>query len=46
VGPENGSIPKSVLSEAQSVVMIPGGEFCFNLAVAGTIVMYDRISRA
>jgi len=42
LGPEDGSLPESWLDRAAAVVELPG-KFCLNLAVAGSIVMHDRI---
>lgn len=45
LGPEDGSLPPDVLADCDSRVIIPG-TFCLNLAVAGSIVMYDRVAKA
>lgn len=45
LGPEDGSLPESLLKRCVSVVRIPG-DFCLNLAVAGSVVMYDRIAKS
>ena len=44
LGPEDGSLPASFIEEAQRIVQIPGA-YCYNLAVAGSIVLYDRIAK-
>ena len=44
LGPEDGSLPDLIVKRAYAVVQIPGA-YCFNLAVAGSIVMYDRIAK-
>lgn len=44
LGPEDGSLPPAVLSHCQSVIDIPGSH-CLNLAVAGSIVLFDRIAK-
>lgn len=44
LGPEDGSLSAAMLQRCVSVVRIPG-EFCLNLATAGSIVMYDRIAK-
>ena len=44
LGPEDGSLPSDVMRACHSVVRIPG-DFCLNLAVAGSIVMYDRTAK-
>ena len=41
LGPEDGSIPRSLLDECQIVVRIPT-RYSLNVAVAGSIVIYDR----
>lgn len=41
-GPERGSLSPAMLGRCAYVVRIPTG-FCINLAVAGAIVMYDRM---
>jgi len=44
LGPEDGSLSADMLKRCVSVVQIPG-TFCLNLAVAGSIVMYDRLAK-
>lgn len=44
LGPENGSLPEGIVKRAHVVTQIPGA-YCFNLAVAGSIVLYDRIAK-
>ena len=44
LGPEDGSLGDSVLKRCVSVLRIPTSH-CLNVAVAGSIVMYDRISK-
>lgn len=44
LGPEDGSLPESLVDRAYAVIQIPGA-YCFNLAVAGSIVLYDRIAK-
>ncbi|MCB2056156.1 MAG: RNA methyltransferase [Geminicoccaceae bacterium] len=41
-GPERGSLSPAMLARCDHVVRIPT-RFCINLAVAGAIVMYDRL---
>lgn len=41
LGAEDGGIPSSVLSRCNETVQIIG-DHCYNVAVAGSIVMYDR----
>ncbi|MFV0367682.1 MAG: RNA methyltransferase [Hyphomicrobiaceae bacterium] len=42
LGPEMGSLSPPVLNRCQHVVRIPT-RFCINVAMAGAIVMYDRV---
>lgn len=42
LGPEMGSISDPLLARCQHVVRIPT-RFCVNVAMAGAIVMYDRV---
>lgn len=42
LGPEKGSLSPELLSKCDHVVKIPTS-FCVNVAMAGAIVMYDRI---
>jgi tRNA G18 (ribose-2'-O)-methylase SpoU len=41
-GPERSSLSPAMLARCQHVVRIPT-RFCINLAVAGAVVMYDRL---
>ena len=45
LGAEDHGIPPSVLEKCHHVICIPHGRYCLNVAVAGSIVMYDRASR-
>lgn len=42
LGPERGSLSPEILSLCDQVVKIPTS-FCVNVAMAGAIVMYDRV---
>lgn len=42
LGPERGALSPELLARCQHVVKIPTA-FCINVAMAGAIVMYDRI---
>lgn len=42
LGPEDGSLPSSILEHCNSVIQIPT-RVCLNVAVAGGIVLYDRL---
>ena len=44
LGPEDGSLSDQILERCNSRIVIPGTH-CLNLAVAGSIVMYDRIAK-
>ena len=44
LGPEDGSVPASILKHCKATVQIPSA-YCLNVAVAGSIVMYDRIAK-
>ena len=41
LGAEDSGVPESVLSRCKEIVQIPG-DYCYNVAVAGSIIMYDR----
>ena len=43
-GPEDGSVPKRIMDEAQHIVSIPT-EFCMNLAATANVVLYDRMTK-
>lgn len=45
LGPEDGSVPKAILEHCVTTIQIPG-RFCLNVAVAGSIVMYDREAKS
>jgi tRNA G18 (ribose-2'-O)-methylase SpoU len=45
LGAEDGGIPKAVLSRCRDIIQIPGRN-CLNVAVAGSIVLYDREAKA
>jgi tRNA G18 (ribose-2'-O)-methylase SpoU len=42
LGPEQGSLSEPMLARCEHVVRIPT-KFCVNVAMAGAIVMYDRV---
>lgn len=44
LGPEKGSLSDELVEHCDFVVKIPT-KFCVNVAVAGAIVMYDRVSQ-
>ena len=44
LGAEDHGIPSQVLNRCRDVVQIPG-KACYNVAVAGSIVMYDRMAK-
>jgi len=43
-GPEDGSVPKHILSLAQHVVSIPT-KYCMNLAATVNVVLFDRMTK-
>lgn len=44
LGAEDNGTPFGVLSRCKEIVQIPG-DYCLNVAVAGSIVMYDRAAK-
>lgn len=44
LGAEDSGLPKEVMSFCKYIVRLPG-EFCLNVSVAGSIVMYDRLAK-
>lgn len=44
LGAEDNGIPKEYLKTNQ-VIQINGGKYCLNVAVAGSIILYDRINK-
>lgn len=44
LGPEDGSLTEADLRRCHSRIVIPGTH-CLNLAVAGSIVLYDRVAK-
>ncbi len=45
LGNEISGLPPQILEQCQSLVKLPG-EYSLNVAVTGSIVMYDRIAKA
>jgi tRNA(Leu) C34 or U34 (ribose-2'-O)-methylase TrmL len=45
LGPEDGSLSPAILAACHDRLVIPGTH-CLNLAVAGSIVLYDRVAKA
>ena len=45
LGAEDTGVPPRVLRRCRDVVRIPGSR-CLNVAVAGSIVLYDRVAKA
>lgn len=45
LGAEDNGVPARLITAAQHVVQLPG-EFCLNVATAGSIVLYDRVAKA
>lgn len=46
LGSEDRGMSKPMLQRCDRLVEIPGCDLCLNVATAGSIVMYDRISKA
>ena len=44
LGAEDNGISKEALAKCQAIIQLPG-EHCLNVAVAGSIVMYDRLTK-
>lgn len=44
LGAEDKGIPSEILMECKRIIQLPG-DFCLNVSVAGSIVMYDRITK-
>lgn len=44
LGQEDGSLPKAILDACQMVAQIPT-TYCLNVAVAGSIILYDRFNK-
>ncbi len=44
-GPEDGSVPQSIIDEADSVIYIPTFK-SLNLAMTANVVMYDRLAKS
>lgn len=45
LGAEDNGLPKAALERCRDIVQLPG-EHCLNVAVAGSIVLYDRLAKA
>jgi tRNA G18 (ribose-2'-O)-methylase SpoU len=45
LGAEDGGLSKKALEKSHQLVQLPG-KYCLNVAVAGSIVMYDRINKS
>lgn len=44
LGKEDGSLPQDVIDKSFGVIKIPT-QYCLNVAVAGSIVLYDRFNK-
>ena len=44
LGAEDNGIPTSILEQTNHTIILPG-RFCLNVSVAGSIVMFDRLSK-
>ncbi|MDR0683271.1 MAG: RNA methyltransferase [Dysgonamonadaceae bacterium] len=45
LGAEDGGLPKEIMAQCHKLVRLPG-RFSLNVAVAGSLVMYDRIMKS
>ena len=45
LGKEDGSLPNNVIERSTGVIQIPT-RYCLNVAVAGSIILYDRFNKA
>jgi tRNA G18 (ribose-2'-O)-methylase SpoU len=43
LGAEDYGIPTAVQKRCHQTLIIPSGDFCLNVSVAGSILMYDRL---
>ena len=43
-GPEDGTLPKSVMASCASTIKIPTS-YCLNMAMAVNVVLYDRVAK-
>lgn len=46
LGAEDHGIPEAELAKCHYVVSIPGASRCLNVSVAGSIIMFDRITKS
>ena len=44
LGAEDSGIPKEIIEKCRDIIQLPG-DVCMNVAVAGSIVMYDRVNK-
>ena len=44
LGAEDSGMTKEALTKCQTIIQLPG-DYCLNVAVAGSIVMYDRVTK-
>jgi tRNA G18 (ribose-2'-O)-methylase SpoU len=45
LGAEDSGLPKAIIAKCHRLVRLPG-RFSFNVAVAGSLVMYDRAMKS
>lgn len=45
LGAEDHGMPEASLRQCHEVVKIPGASACLNVSAAGTVVIYDRVSK-
>lgn len=46
LGAEDHGIPEAILARCHRHVYVPGAARCLNVSTAGSIVLYDRVTRA
>jgi tRNA G18 (ribose-2'-O)-methylase SpoU len=44
LGAEDSGLPTNIINKCKSILKLPG-EHCLNVSVAGSIVLYDRLSK-
>jgi tRNA G18 (ribose-2'-O)-methylase SpoU len=45
LGAEDYGLPDNILKMCSTIVQIPSTEYCLNVAVSGSIVIYDRVMK-
>ena len=44
LGAEDSGIPENILNECDGIIQLPG-DYCLNVSVSGSIVMFDRLNK-